>query len=70
MSRAEDEVYGRLYATVENAILDLMLLLEDIAQEWAKARGAKAGGLKRPNWDELLEMRKRQEKERDARGEV
>ena len=67
MSRAEDEVYGRLYSLEPSPFTAGRRSVEDIAQEWAKARGAKAGGLKRPDWDELLEMRKRQEKERGAR---
>jgi len=54
-----DEFYGRLHVEVEDTILDLMELLEEIDRAWARIRGLKAGSLERPNWDELLEMRKR-----------
>ena len=53
-----DEVYGRLHSVIEDAILDLMLLLEKVDRAWAEASGVGGEALKRPDWNELLELRR------------
>ena len=65
-----DKMYGELYTKVENTILDLMEILDEIATAWAKVHGIKAGEFKRPNWNELLKMRRQQKGTlKESRGE-